>query len=423
MPAQFNHGSRVLSLGEQSRPIAIADISPIGAVITAPAADDDVFPLDEPVHFYTHEADKVAALGATGTGIQLVNAIRAQGIEASVVVVRVDPGADAEATRTAMVGSAANQTGVHALKYARGHVGIEPTLLVAPAFDGGRIGNAKNPVADALVSVAEKLKAVAVIDTGTASRAETLAYRADFSSRYAYLVDPYVRVLDGASIVSRPASPFAVSMFVKKDKEKGLPGWSPSNQEVLGILGTARPISYFDGEVDHEANLLNQAGVATFIPSRIVQGVGGAFSPNGRILWGNRTASEDPLWAFVNVVRIRAMIEKSIVNAFRPWAIDQNMTSQHVLAVMRSVQEFLDGLRAAGVILGGRVYWDRDANTNADLRSGRLRVEFDAEETPPLEDLIFGSHRNEAYFDSLASDIQRRVTREFTTTINDYLAA
>src|SRR5690606_25924191 len=137
-------------------------------------------------------------------------------------------------------------------------------------------------------------KAISVFDTGGPDSEASLAYRADFSSRYTYLVDPFVRVAEGASIVARPASPFAGATFVKRDKQTGGPYWSPSNQEVLGILGTARPVTYHDGEIDHEANLLNEAGIATFIPSRVVQGANGQFSPNGRILWGNRTAAEDP---------------------------------------------------------------------------------------------------------------------------------
>ncbi len=56
---------------------------------------------------------------------------------------------------------------------------------------------------------------------------------------------------------------------------------------------------------------MNEAGIATFIPARLVQGVGGQFAANGRILWGNRTTSDDPLWKFINVVRTRATIEKN----------------------------------------------------------------------------------------------------------------
>lgn len=412
--APFNHGVRVLRLGDEPRPIEVSDVSTIGAIVTAPAADANAFPLDEPVHLYTHETAKIALLGTTGTALDVINGVKAQGIEASIVLVRVDEGVDADATRTNMVGSAASSTGVHAFSYALGHVGVEPDLLIAPGYAATRIAAAKNPVADALEQVAKKLQAIAILDTGGPTKEDSLAYRADFSDRFAYLVDPMVRMLPTGETVPvvKPASPYVAGLFVKRDKEKGGPYWSPSNQECGGILGIARPVSYYDGEVDHEANYLNENGIATFIPARTVQGVGGAFSANGRILWGNRTASDDPLWAFVNVVRTRATIEKTVARSFR-WANDQNLSSQLVIAIMRSLQAFLDELKVVGAILGGDVYWDRDVNTNANLRLGKLRVEFDAEEAPPLEDLTFGSRRNEAYFDVLADEINRKINLSF----------
>jgi phage tail sheath protein FI len=430
--SSFNHGARAIDAGSEPRPLEMADYSTLATNFIDETADDTAFPPDsEPKVIYTHDAATVAKLGtgATNEAVRLVNAVRAQGIEARIVVSRVahseeaDPEDAAEEELTNLIGSAASYTGIHALSYAAGHVGFEPDLIVGGPRAAGRVAAAKNPYADAVEQVATKLKAIAVVDTGGADSEEDLAYRADFDNRFIYMVSPFVRVASGAEIVSRPASDFAAAMFVKRDKQKGGPYWSPSNQNVLGILGTSRPISYFDGEIDHEANALNEAGIATFIPARLVQGSGGAFSANGRILWGNRTASEDPLWQFVNVVRTRAAIEKTIVAGFRPWAIDENMTSQHVLAVMRSLQAFGDELTAIGAVLGFRVYWDRDMNPNASLKAGKLRVEFDAEETPPLEDLIFGSRRNEAYFDNLAADIQRRISVEFGGTIADYLAA
>lgn len=427
--AQFNHGTRVIDAGSTARPLEVADYSTVGLNFIDSTADNAAFPLDEPKLIFTHEADKVAKLGTTigNEAVQMVNAIKAQGIEAALIVARVahstktDPVEKAAEELANLIGSAASQTGINALAYAEGHVGRSVDLIVGGGRSAKRVSNAKNPYAAACEGVATKLKAMGIFDTGGPDSDTSLAYRADFSSRYSYLVDPYVRVAQGSSIVSMPASPWAAAMFVAKDKKKGGPYWSPSNQEVLGILGTSRPITYFDGEIDHEANLLNEAGIATFIPSRIVQGAAGQFSSNGRILWGNRTAAEDPIWQFVNVVRTRATIEKAIVNGFRPWAIDENMTSQHVLAVMRSLQDLIDQLIAIGAILGGRVYWDRAVNTNLGFRAGKLRVEFDAEEVPPLEDLIFGSRRNEAYFDNLATDIQRRISVEFGGAIADYM--
>lgn len=423
MAKSFNHGISVIDASSEPRFFETVNTTSIGAVVTAPDADTALFPLNEPVAIFTHEVDKVAKLGQTGTALDVVNAVKAQGIEGRIVFVRVEEGSTAEDTRKNLIGSAASMSGVHALSYARGHTGCEPGILIAPGWGSGRIDNAKNPVADALEQVAKKLMAIAVFDTGGPTAEESIKYRSDFSSRYTYLIDPFVRVASGSDIAVKPASPFAAAMFLKRDKAKGNVYTSPSNQEVGGILGTARPITYFDGETDHEANLLNENGIATFIPSRIVQQADGQFSSNGRVLWGNRTTSDDPLWTFVNVVRTRSSIIKTIIDSFRPWANDENITSQHVIAVMRSLQEYLDSIVAGGGALGARVWFDRDLNQNESLRLGKLRVEFDAEESPPLEDLTFGSRRNEDYFDVLARDIQQRMPYQIGGTVADFIKA
>lgn len=431
MATEFNHGTRVIDAGSSSRPLEVADASTIGLNFIDPTADNTLFPMDEPVLFYSHEVDKVAKLGTTpgNLAVDQVNAAKAQGIEVCIVAARVphsvktDPAEKAAEELANLVGSAGMMTGAHALSYAEGHVGRSVDIFTGGARSAHRVSDAKNPYADALDQVSRKVKGIFVCDTGGPDAETSLEYAADFSSRYGYLVDPFVRVQSGTSIIAKPASPFAAAMFAKRDKTKGGPYTSPSNQEVAGILGIARPVTYFDGEIEHEANLLNKNGIATFIPKRVIQKSGGVFSANGRILWGNRTTSADPLWQFVNVVRTRATIEKAIVAGFRPWANDENISSQHVIAVMRSLQDLIDSLISIGAILGGAVYFERDLNTNASIRQGKIRVEFDAEEAPPLEDLIFGSRRNEAYIDNLAADIQRRVSVEFGGTIADYLAA
>ncbi|KEG17039.1 phage tail sheath C-terminal domain-containing protein [Bartonella bacilliformis] len=424
MATEFNHGIRLVKDEETSRPLITFDQTAIGAVVTAPDADAQIFPLNEPVLLFTHETDKIKKLGQKGTALDVISAVCAQGIEAQIIFVRVEEKSTISDTQDEMVGSNAALTGVHALAHARGHLGVEPGLLLAPAYSAGRVENAKNPVADALEQVAEKLQAIAVFDTGGKNTEESLVYRADFSSRFCYLIDPFVRVAnpDGGFSI-KPASPFAAAMFIKRDKQKGSVFWSPSNQDVKGILGTARPISYFDGEIDHEANRLNHADIATFIPARLSKNAQGQFAANGRILWGNHTTSSDPLWRFVNVVRTRAALEKTIINNFRPWANDENLTSQHVIAITRSLTHFLDDMIARGALLGGRVWFDRDLNSNSSLQLGKLRVEFDAEEVPPLEDLSFGSRRNSAYFDRLAEDIQKKMTYAFGDTLDSYRKA
>lgn len=85
-----------------------------------------------------------------------MNAVRAQGVEALLVFSRVAEGADAEATMAKLMGSTVSMTGVHALSYALGHVGVEPDILLAPGYAAGRVGDAKNPLADALQQLSKQ---------------------------------------------------------------------------------------------------------------------------------------------------------------------------------------------------------------------------------------------------------------------------
>jgi phage tail sheath protein FI len=50
-----------------------ADMSVVGIIGTAPAANLSTFPLDAPVSFFSNDTDKLTALGATGTIRQAIN--------------------------------------------------------------------------------------------------------------------------------------------------------------------------------------------------------------------------------------------------------------------------------------------------------------------------------------------------------------
>jgi phage tail sheath protein FI len=305
------------------------------------------------------------------------------------------------ATATAVLGTGADAGKVVAIQITNPGTGYTTAPTASLTGGGGTgatlgtvvVGAVANPLVGALEAVATKLKAIAVVDAGGATRAESLAWRAAWTDgARLYVTWPHIKVWSSVAqaVVTAPLAARVAALFVKRDKQKGGPYWSPSNQAIGGCLGTAVPISYYDGDTDHDANALNQQRIATVIENRI--------------LWGNETLAIDPLWRFVNVRRTRDAIERSIVRAFR-WAMDQNLDKHLAVAVIQSLDQFLDELTGAGAILGGRAYWLPEQNSNAELRSGILRVEFDAEETPPLQDLQFGSRRNAAYFDVLATDI------------------
>ena len=351
------------------------------------------------MHLFSNETDKVSALGATGTGRDIVDGIIDQGVVASMVGVRVEEGIDTDATMSNMIGASGSLTGMHALKAARSELGIEPGILIATGFTSQRVSNAANPVVAEMLGIGDRLKAITVADSPNTTKEDAFTYREDWpDAGRMYLVDPGVKVwnTDQSAVVVKPASARVAGLFVKRDKQYGGPYWSPSNQPMFGILGTARPVPYYDGESDHEANWLNERRIATIIE-------------NGQ-LWGNETLAMDPLWRFVNVRRTRDAIHKGIVNSFR-WAIARQLGAHLAVAIIQSLNSFLDELKAIGAIIEGRAFWLRDLNSNEALQSGILRVEFDAEEAPPLQDLQFGSRRNVAHFDVLAADILETLDR------------
>lgn len=390
MPEQFLHGVEVVEIDNGLRPIRTLRSSVLFFVGTAPEADADVFPLDTPV--LVEGPGKAAALGATGTLRDCFDAAYAQGAGLGLYV-RVAEDAD-EATQLAnVVGDAALQTGVHAAMSAHGRTGLKPRLLAAPGFTGQRPGDAANPVAAALKGIAESLRAIVFVDGPDTTEAAAITARGDFGSDRVYLVDPGVLVFDTATAtnVTRPASAFAAAATARRDAEKGF-WWSPSNQEINGIVGTSRPVSFALSDPDTQTNRLNENEVATVVYE------------GGFRLWGNRSTATDPNWAFLSVRRTADMIYEAIEAAFL-WAMDRPFSPQLVNDIQESAAAYLRTLRARGAILGFKVWIDPELNTEANLKAGKLFVNFDIEPPAPLEHLTFQAYRNGTYYEELTGDL------------------
>lgn len=392
------HGTRVFQRGASTRPVAVNEYSTLGTVAIAPNADPEKFPEDMPTTVFTNDVTMRAALGAGGNTDAIWDAVDDQGVVAEMQIVRVAPGAGTgqtqiENTIANIVGSGADNSGVHAFKLAS-----KPAkLFFVPGYTSQRISNAKNPVMAELDGIANRLRSIKIGDTPDASFAVAETYRADFADdKRAYLFHPSVRVLRGSSVVNEPGSGRVAGLFVKRDKEIGGPWESPSNQAMGGILGASRTISYFTGEPDSEANALNQIEITTL--------------KNNSILWGNRTCAADPLDAFVNVVRALDTIDDAIVNAF-DWAMDRNLSVPLGTSVIQSLDNFGDELIAAGAVLGFRAWFERPLNSNESLALGILKIEYDREPSAPLEDLQFGARRNLTYYATLADGILQSLER------------
>lgn len=246
------------------------------------------------------------------------------------------------------------------------------------------VGVAANAVVSELLGIANRLRAVIIADGPNTNDADAIAYRKDFGSKRVYVVDPKVLVLgeDGTTITDW-ASPRVAGLIARIDNERGF-WWSPSNQEIYGIQGTARTIDFTLGDTSSRANLLNENEVTTIIRQ------------DGFRLWGNRTTSADPKWAFLCVVRTADIINDSLLRAHL-WAVDRGITKQYVNDVIEGVNAYLRNLVSLGAILGGTCWADPDLNTADQIADGKVYFDFDFTPVYPAEHIIFRSQLTNDY--------------------------
>lgn len=246
------------------------------------------------------------------------------------------------------------------------------------------VGVAANAVVSELLGIANRLRAVIIADGPNTNDADAIAYRKDFGSKRVYVVDPKVLVLDeDGTTITDWASPRVAGLIARIDNERGF-WWSPSNQEIYGIQGTARTIDFTLGDTSSRANLLNENEVATIIRQ------------DGFRLWGNRTCSSDPKWAFLCVVRTADIINDSLLRAHL-WAVDRGITKQYVNDVIEGVNAYLRNLVSLGAILGGTCWADPDLNTADQIADGKVYFDFDFTPVYPAEHIIFRSQLTNDY--------------------------
>lgn len=396
--SDFLHGVEVVEIDDGSRPIRLAATSVIGVVGTAPQADADAFPLNEPVLVLGSRA-QAAALGTEGTlPDALADILSVTG--ALVVVVRVEDGVDDAATMSNVVGGVDTATGkylgVEALLAAASRVGAKPRLLIAPGFTHQRPEDPANPgqylanpVAAALTAVAEKLRAVVIVDGPNTNDTDALAAREGFGSKRVFFHDPWYQVWDPAvdGPMLRPASARIAGVIAWNDNVRG---WhtSPSNQLIPGIMGLGREIDFTLGDPTCRANFLNSHEIATTIQE------------SGYRLWGNRTTSSDPKWAFLAHVRIADIINDSLLAAHL-WAVDRNITRTYLEDVTSGVQAFINRLVAERRIAGGRCWADPELNTPEDMQAGRVTFDFDFSPYGVAERVTFRSRMVNDYLEEV----------------------
>lgn len=246
------------------------------------------------------------------------------------------------------------------------------------------IGITANAVVSELVGIAERLRAVIIQDGPSTTDEAAIAVAGDIGSKRVYLVDPRILKADSEGItVPDYASACVAGLIAKSDNERGF-WFSPSNQNINGIIGTERAVDFSMGDVNSRANLLNASNVATIIRQ------------NGFRLWGNRTLSPDAKWAFLSIVRTADTIAESI-QAGHLWAVDRGITKNYMQDVREGVIAYLRGLKTAGGILGGDCWIDPELNTPSNIAQGKVYWDFDFTGVYPAEHLTFRMHLVDNY--------------------------
>ena len=381
MGTNFLHGVEIIEVDDGVRPIETVRSSVIGIVGRADDADVTVWPLDTPVLVTPSDGAKIAKLGAGTPDKGFLSAgLKSIFAQAGAVVVAVRTAVDEPEKFVGRMDTNGNQLGAGALLYAEAKVGVKPRIITCPIdYSKPAGGDIVDFINGGISEIAEKLKAIVVVDGPNTIDEDAIAAAKKSGSPRLYMVDPGVRGPFG----DVPVSPYVAGVIARTDGNLGF-WFSPSNKNVGSVTGTQRLIDFTLGDENSRANLLNEANVATII------------QVDGWRLWGNRTLSSDKKWAFLSVRRTADMINESLQVAHL-WAVDRAITRTYVEDVLDSVNAYLRSLKTRGAILGGTCWVDPEFNTPDDIASGNVRWDFDFTAPSPAERVTFGSHLVNGY--------------------------
>jgi phage tail sheath protein FI len=372
MSTDFFHGVTVSNVDTGARVVSLPSSSIIGLVDTFTPGPDATATPGVPV-LLTTEREAIAAFGPDSAITQSAKAIYLRA-KAVIVAVGVKALEDQAALTSAIIGGVkanGERDGLQALLDGKSRFNAQPRLLVAPGH------SATQAVATAMDGLAAKLRAIAIIDGPNTTDEDALAYAQNFGSKRVFLVDPGVQLWNTVQdkTVDAPASAFTAGLFAWTDREYGF--WaSPSNKEFVGITGTSRPVEFLDGDETCRANLLNKSNITTIIRDE------------GYRLWGNRTQSSDPKWAFVTRVRTLDLVMDAIL-AGHKWAVDRSITKTYVKDVTEGLQNFMRDLRNLGAVINFEVYADPERNTVSQLEQGKVYWVVRFTDVPPAENPNF----------------------------------
>jgi len=385
----FKHGITLTEVTDGVRTLTAVSTSVIGLIAIAEDADANVFPLDTPV-LITDIESAIGKAGVTGTLAGSLRAIADQ-IRPVLVVIRVAEGDTDAETASNVIGAVTadgEKTGMQALLDAKSLLGVQPKILGTPGLE-------TLAVTTALVVAADKLRAFPYVRVVGETAAAAALYRANFAEREGMLLYPdFLRwdVASKSNVVSYAAA-VAMGLRAKIDTEVG-PHKTLSNMPVAGVVGLSKPLSWDIEDQSTDAAVLNQAHITAAVRTDL-----------GFRFWGNRTTAEpESPFVFESTTRVAQLIADTVARGML-WAIDKPLTPGLATDIIGTVNGLFRELKKSGVILGANAWFDPAQNSEASLKVGKLRIDYDYTVPPPLEDLGFSQRITDVYFADFANQL------------------
>ena len=388
MANDYHHGVRVIEINEGSRSIRTVSTAVIGIVCTGDDADATHFPLNTPV-LITNVNTAIGKAGSIGTLKPTLEAIADQ-CSPVIVAVRVEEGETIEETEANIIGSTTEDgkyTGMKALLSAQTQLKVKPRILGVPGYDS-------LPVATALISLAQKLRAFCYVSAfGAKTKEQAVLYRDKLGAREAMVIWPNFIGFDNTQKqnVTLAATARALGLRAQIDQKVG---WHKtlSNVPVNGVTGISKDVFWDLQEESSDSNYLNEHDVTTLICNQ------------GYRFWGSRTCSADTLFAFENYTRTAQVLADTIAEA-QFQLVDVPMHASLIKDLIESINNKFRELKSNGYIIDGKAWFDPEANTADILKAGKLYIDYDYTPVPPLENLMLRQRITDKYLVELANAV------------------
>lgn len=386
--SDYHHGVRVVEINDGTRTISTVSTAIVGLVCTADDADATAFPLNTPV-LLTNVQAGIAKAGKKGTLAASLQAIADQSKPVTVVV-RVAEGATEAETISNIIGTTdenGQYTGMKALLSAQTQLDVRPRILGVPGLDSLE-------VATALASIAQQLRAFCYVSAWNCKTvSDARKYRENFSQREIMVIWPDFIAWNTKANASETAYATARALGLRARIDNDT-GWHKtlSNVGVNGVTGISAGVFWDLQQTGTDADLLNEACVTTLIRK------------DGFRFWGNRTCSDDPLFAFENYTRTAQVLADTMAEAHM-WANDKPLTPVLVREIIAGINAKFRELVNAGYLLGASCWYDEAANDKDTLKAGKLSIDYDYTPVPPLEDLTLRQRITDSYLANFAASV------------------